>query len=589
MRRKVLLVYPTQGFSGIFIQHAPISLIYAAAELVKNGIDVEVFDNRLHPRDWRDHLRRRLSDETMLVGISVMSGKPIENAIEIGRFVKSVDPGVRVAWGGPHSTFSPETAMQEPSVDFSIAGYGSVPLFELVSALLAGAADLSHVRGLSFRRGEEVVRIPEVKAFEKLSHREIPYHLISDYRPYGNLDQGSIVFSMFSVLGCPYKCTFCSSPAQYKGTPGKIWVPLEVNEVVDHIAFVVERYGADFIYFIDDDSFVNLAHVEGIIDEVRRRGIKVKLGFRGARINEVKRMSHAYLTKLAEAGTDIMHIGVESGSDRVLRMIKKGSTVADIIECNQKLAQHPEIKVGYNFMVGVPSETLDEVKATRDLMLRLIEDNPRCVVFTPNKFQPRPGTEMFESAVRDFGYKAPTTLADWMNVELEADYALSWYPEGMERFIKMMVVTSYFVDGKIFKFSQGSSPFYRLLRAASALYAPVARLRLKHGIDQFNIEFQLYQLAMKALLAVQSRDPAWFRWLRALSAESASPFAGRVRPTAGASATGEGGAEVSAAPERADPPEVAPAADDEAPLLHLRLKSRGEPSDPPVRTVRVES
>ena len=74
--------------------------------------------------------------------------------------------------------------------------------------------------------------------------------------------------------------------------------------MIDHIEYVMERFGADFIYFIDDDSFVNLAHVEGIIDAIKARGLNIKLGFRGARINEIKRMSHEFLSKLADAGTD---------------------------------------------------------------------------------------------------------------------------------------------------------------------------------------------------------------------------------------------------------------------------------------------
>lgn len=501
------MVNPTHGFSGLFVRHIPLSVLYASAELVKHDVDVEILDCRLNPRGWRDELRAKLSSETLLVGISVMSGKPIENAIEIGRLVKSIDPGIGVVWGGPHVTFSPDSTMQEPSCDFAIAGYGSVPLYELVRALRHGDRELDSIRGLSFRRGGEVVRVPELKQFEKIPYREIPYHLVPDYRVYGQLDSGATIFSMYSVLGCPYQCTFCSSPAQYRGTPGKVWVPLDVNEVVDHIAFVVEKYGAEFIYFIDDDSFVNLAHVEALIDGIAARGIKVKLGFRGARINEIKRMSHAYLTKLAEAGTDIMHIGAESGSDRILKLIKKNCTVDDILECNRKLAQHPEITVGYNFMMGLPSETMEEIHRTRDLWLSILGDNPRAIIFTPNKFRPLPGTELFDWAAKEWGYQPPQTLDDWINIELEADYAFPWYPDGMEQFCNMLFVTSYFLDNKIYKFSSGRDLRYRLVRLLSSLYQPIALWRLRHGFDRWLIEYPLYRLLTRMLVRLRDGAP----------------------------------------------------------------------------------
>lgn len=503
MKNHVLMVYPKQGFSGVFVQHAPISLLYASSGLVKQGIPVSILDNRLHPNEWKDKLRLQITEDTRIVGLSVMSGRPIENAIETSKLVKEINPDISVVWGGPHPTFNPESVFDEPTVDFAISGYASKTFAQLTECLVNETSP-HHIPGLSFRMGSQIVRNKEIKEFEKLTHHEIPYDLIPDYSVYGQLDQKKIIFSMYSVLGCPYKCTFCSSPAQYKGTSGKVWSPIDVNEVVDHVAFVVEKYHADYIYFIDDDSFVNLAHVEAIIDEIGRRGVKVKLGFRGARINEIKKMSHEYIEKLCEAGMDMIHIGAESGSDRILRMIKKNCTVADILECNRKLAQHPRLTVGYNFMMGLPSETLDEVKLTRDLWFAILKDNPRAILFQPNKFRPLPGTELFDTAVKDWGYAAPKNLVEWMNIEVEGDYEFPWYPKGMKEFCDLMLVASYFVDNKIFKVTSGKDIFYRVLRFLSWLYTPFAIFRLKRGWSRWLVEYDLYRFATRMISAQRS-------------------------------------------------------------------------------------
>ena len=167
---------------------------------------------------------------------------------------------------------------------------------------------------------------------------------------------------MYSALGCPYQCTFCSSPAQYKPIAGKKWTPLDHNYIVDHIEYVADKYDANYIYFIDDDSFPKLKHVENIIDTIQERGIEIGLGFRGARINEILRMSHEFLDKLVAGGTDIMHIGAESGSNRILKMLKKNCTFEEIVESNKKLAAHPDITAAYNFIMGLPTETLNDLK-----------------------------------------------------------------------------------------------------------------------------------------------------------------------------------------------------------------------------------
>lgn len=497
-RDRIVMVYPNQGFSGTYVKHMPLSLLYASAEVVKAGIDVRIFDQRLCGDHWRDELKPLLGDDVLMVGISVMSGSPIKNAQAIGRYVKSIDPAIQVVWGGPHATFYPETILDgEPSADYVVSGYASKSFHQLVNCLMAGLSP-EIVPGVSWRQDGKVRSTPQHdKSFERVDFNDIPYHLIPDFTVYGQVDQDRIIFSMYSALGCPYQCSFCSSPAQYRPIDGKKWVKLPAEEVVDHIQHVVENYKANYIYFIDDDSFPSLSHVEGIIDEINRRGIHVKLGFRGARINEIKRMTDEFLGKLAAAGTDIMHIGAESGCNRILELIRKDCTVDDIIECNRKLARHPQITAAYNFLMGTPTETLDELKMTRDLMLRLVDDHPNCIIFPPNKFRPLPGTELYKVSKEQWGYEMPNTLEQWANIEVEGDSDKDWYPPAQRAFFNLMLVASYFIDNKVVKVSSGKTLFFKVMRVLNTLYRPIARFRLKHGLSQLLLEYVAYRVAAK--------------------------------------------------------------------------------------------
>lgn len=505
-RNRVVMVYPFQGFSGTYTKHMPLSLLYASIELVKADYDVVILDTRVTQGDWRDELRKLLADDVLCVGISAMSGAPIKHGIEIGRIVKEAAPDIPVVWGGPHATFYPESILRDEwSADYAVSGYASKTFHQLCEALKAGRKpDL--IPGITWREGDDIrINGGNDKTFEYVDYKDIPYHLIKDYTPYGQLDQDRQIFSMYSALGCPYQCTFCSSPAQYSTIKGKKWVPLEAIEVVDHIEHVVKNYGANYIYFIDDDSFPRLDHVEGIIDEITKRKLPVKLGFRGARINEIKKMSDEFLTKLADAGTDIMHIGAECGSDRILKMLKKNCTVDEIIECNQKLARHPEITAGYNFIMGIPTETFEELKSTRDLMMKLVDDHPNCIIFPPNKFRPLPGTELYTIAEKEWGYSMPNTLKAWSEIEVEGEISGQWYEKGMAEFCNLLLICSYFVDNKVERLTEGTTLFYRILRFINRLYRPFARFRMKHGLTQLLIEYPTYRFMTGVLSKLQAR------------------------------------------------------------------------------------
>ncbi|KAF0225584.1 MAG: hypothetical protein FD176_270 [Rhodospirillaceae bacterium] len=499
-RRTIVLVYPQQGFSGNYVRHMPLSLLYVASEVIKSGWDVRVVDTRVH-EDWRERLTA-ISTETGIfcLGISVMSGRPISHAIEIGRFAKSLDPAMPVVWGGPHATFYPESILgDEWSCDYVVSGYAAESFDALVHCLAEGVPP-TEIPGISWRQDGAIRRNVAVETqFEYIDYRDIPYHLIEDYSVYGQLESDQRIFSMYSALGCPYKCSFCSSPAQYSSIKGKKWVPLDAKDVVDHIQYVVETYSANFIYFIDDDSFPKLSHVENIIDEITRRGLPVKLGFRGARINELKRMTDGFLDKLAAAGTDILHIGAECGSDRILQLIRKDCTVQDIIEVNRKLARHPQITAAYNFIMGVPTETLAELKQTGQLMLQLVKDHPNCIIFPPNKFRPLPGTELHEVASKQWGYQMPGTLSEWANIEVEASAKAGWYEPGVERMFNLMLIASYFIDNKVARLTTGKTTFFKLARLANRLYRPFALFRLRHSISFGLIEYRLYRWATRFL------------------------------------------------------------------------------------------
>ncbi|GAH67713.1 unnamed protein product [marine sediment metagenome] len=110
-----------------------------------------------------------------------------------------------------------------------------------------------------------------------------------------------------------------------------------------------------------------------------------------------------------------MQIGVESGSDRILKLIKKGITVEQILRVNKKL-RHAKITPMYSFLIGTPYEHREETIKTMDLVFKLLKDNPDAVTTNLQTYKPFPGTELFDVAVEEFGYMKPCNITDWIDL-----------------------------------------------------------------------------------------------------------------------------------------------------------------------------
>ena len=485
------------GLSGEFSQHPPLSLLFVASALTRFPVKIEILDTRIIRESWKTLILEKLKEPLLFVGFTVMSGTPVAHSLEMSKFIKSHSK-VPIVWGGALPTVAAHTCLKEESVDFVVSGSG-IQAVQSIYKILSNSeqVDKTKVSGLGYKDGDSIFVNKHLQGFEHVPYQSIPYHLIKDFEAYGQIGSDELVFPIYSAYGCPYQCSFCISPAHYKDFKVK-WSPLKAAEVVNHIEFLIKNFKATTIYFYDDDSFVSIEHIRNIINEIKTRNLKIKLSFRGARVNEIMKMDDAFLNDLAETGTQTLHIGVEAGSQRVLDLFNKGIKTSDIIEINRKLAKNKKLIAAYNWIVGTPTETEREIKKTTRLLLQLIKENPRCFVFQPNVFRVVPGAELEKLAIRN-GYTPPESIEDWINEETELKKSSPWFTPQMEKQIRMLQVTSYFVDKKADLLMNQKSIKSYLVRLFSALYRPFALFRFKSGWSGFFIEEHLFTFAQKLL------------------------------------------------------------------------------------------
>lgn len=505
-----LLIYPRLGAMDSMVVDLPLSILYAAAEAVKLGFAVELLDLRCHAGDWRDLLHQRMQAQPRLVGLSVMTGMPIKNAREVSWFVRRHYPEVPIVWGGPHGTVLPET-VQEPFIDFLVRGDGSMALARLIQRLREGEGQFADIPGLSFKTADgQVVHVPRADSFERIHHRDIPYHLLEVNAPsYQRTYMGKRLWPIFTAVGCPYKCTFCVSPTVYREIRGKKWLPNPVEEVIDHLVLLQERYGVTHFSVIDDTSFVNLPRMRTLFEKILERNLQVTIEFRGARVNEIDKMDDAFLELMVRVGGRSLMVGVESASDRLLRSMSKMITREQILRVNRKLARHPEITAHYNFIYGTPGETWEDLLATKETVLQLLAENPRAYFGFGSDWKAIPGSEMLVLAEREYGYQAPRTLDDW--IQMDSSDASSkivhpWYTPRHNGLIKLMQLASFVIDDKIIRETAAiQTPTFRVLRLLARLYKPIALFRLRHNLVAGMVEYRLWQWTIRLLNLLSHR------------------------------------------------------------------------------------
>lgn len=490
---KALLLYPPLGYVDAFTKQIPLSLIYCATDAVKSGHNVEIIDFRIQKNPIEETLRERLTDEVTVVGISVMSGEPIRGAIQISKIVRKYS-SAKIVWGGPHPTVRPGEIMEQDCVDFVIRGYGSKSFKLLLDKLVSNDVNYDNIAGLCYKKGGEIV-LSEINAkYEFFDYRDIPYHLIeSNLHEY--FAQNDRTFPIYTAVGCPYKCAFCISPIWYKQNIKK-WVPFEIDYVIEHIEYLIKKYDVKFFYLYDDDSFVNTNHFMNIAREIKRLGLKVKIGVRGIRVNELERIKDEEFKLLEDIGIKILHIGVESGSQKMLNLMKKGIRVEKSVEVNRRLAKFPNIIPLYNLLVGFPTETIDDLKETKRLMIQLASDNPRCLINGPYKFIPYPGSELYELAVKH-GFKPPERLEDWVRLDQEKEIWMPWYTKQYDEYIKMLFVQQNILDNRFDMFTNRSRAWIAFFKLLQMLYMPIGKLRLRFDFTKFLIEYRLIKLFLK--------------------------------------------------------------------------------------------
>lgn len=384
----------------------PLALLSIASYLDPDKYEILIIDRRLD-----EHAHEHVLSEiegAIAFGVSVLTGAPIKDAVQITRKVKDLNPEIITVWGGWHPSLFPKKTLQdEKSVDITVQAQGEKTFSEIVDAISKGKP-FEGIRGLTYRdHKDNFVQNPMRPMINMDELPRLNYDLV-DVEAYFK-KKGRRQFDYISSIGCFFRCTFCADPHVFQ----RKFSAYSAERMAEEIQFYYEKYNFTDLNFQDETLFTYGDRILEFAEELSKR--KVNITWAGTmRADQGNRLSEEDFASLASNGLRRVLIGVESGSQEMMDWLKKDIKMEHVHLCAER-CQKNGIGVIFPFIVGFPNESEDSFQKSIKMALELNRMSP--LFQTPIfYFKPYPGSHITNDVVAN-GYQLPDTLEDWSNFD----------------------------------------------------------------------------------------------------------------------------------------------------------------------------
>ena len=401
---KVLLIQaPWYGFQNIISGRLYLGLAYLAAVLDKEGYEVKIFNVETFFKNINNEGEKVVIDEATylknyspdhevykeimnatkefgpdMVGISFMTANST-SGYYLAEMLKSYNPKLPVIAGGTHPTLLPEEPLKKAPFDYVIRGEGEETIVELINTI-KNKKDISKVPGISYLKDGKIIHNPNRPFIQNLDKLPFPaFHLMRNAQK--NLYACT---GITTARGCPFQCNYCASNLMWTRNV-RFRSPANV---VEEIKDRYNRLGVKGYSFNDDTFTLKSAFVEEICNRILTLPFKITwhCDTRGDTI------TLKTLKLMKKAGCRHVYLGLESGSPKIQKMIKKNISNSKIKEA-VKMARKAGIETTVYFMAGFPEEKEEDLMQSVNAMKDIKPDHAIWSILTPY-----PGTEIWDLA-----------------------------------------------------------------------------------------------------------------------------------------------------------------------------------------------
>ena len=377
--KKILLINPGHDDEHESYKHKtyrkthrdppPQALLNIGTYLSKYGYDIEILDTHIE-EDYINLIKNKLTEnEYLFVGITVIIGKFLRNAKQLSNLIKGIKPNLPIVWGGIMASIFPEDCLKKYNVDFIIRFEGEQPVLNLAKAL-ENKISLKEVNGVSYKTKEDKI-INNPSSMPELNLDNYPIVKWELSGKYFNKEQIPYFYLIMSSKGCPFNCKFCYKHSIDIDIRTKIpsWRCRSAEHVIKEIEYIYEKTGTKVFTFGDDNFLVNKQRVLIILNYFKERGFYIEECI--AHLNCID-------DEIIDAMGGIVQTlicSVETASPRLLKLINKQLNIEELPHKVKKIYDKGMV-LGISFIIGLPTETEEDLRKNIELMIKLKKLNP---------------------------------------------------------------------------------------------------------------------------------------------------------------------------------------------------------------------
>lgn len=407
---------------------APLATITAASALRENGHRVALYDPMFAERADEILPALKKHQPRLLVvyddGFNYLTKMCLTNMREAAFdvFQMAKEQGCKVLVSSSDATDHSLEYLQK-GADYVLVGEGEQTLSQLAKSLLNGDNSVEEISGLRYlENGVLKSTKPRVnlKDLDQIPIAAWDLVDVSEYKQRWLASSGFFSINLSTTRGCPFKCNWCAKPIY-----GNRYNARSPENVVEELKLLSLRYQFDQVWFCDDIFGLKPGWVKRFADLVEEAGLEFKFKIQ-SRADLL--LEENNIADLARAGADEIWIGAESGSQKVLDAMDKGTSLEQIVEATRLMKKH-KIKPCYFLQFGYPGETFEDIKLTFDLVFKQMPHDIGVSVSYP-----LPGTKFYENVKSELGAKSNWTDSDELLVMFKSEYPAEFYKK-LQRYV----------------------------------------------------------------------------------------------------------------------------------------------------------
>jgi radical SAM superfamily enzyme YgiQ (UPF0313 family) len=403
--------------------YAPLGTLYATSFLKQHGYDVSFYDTMFSKGPGEIiHLFEKAQPDIFVIyddGFNYLTKMCLENmreaAFEMIQTAKN--RGCTVIISSSDSTDRFEMYLNK-GADFVLIGEAELTLLELSNALTIDKTDYFSIEGLAFKQDNAIVRTKHRNVIKDLDTLPFPAWDMIDMEPYRDMwlkSAGYFSLNMGTTRGCPFKCNWCAKPIY-----GNRYNSRSPNNVVAELKWLKQKYGFDHIWFCDDIFGLKPGWVREFANLIQEEGLHFKFKMQG-RVDLLLQENN--ILDLAKAGCDNIWMGAESGSQKILDAMDKGTTVQQIYDAT-RLLKKCGIKPSFFIQFGYLTEAKEDIQKTISMINELLPYELGISVSYP-----LPGTVFYEKVKSELVNKTNWKDSDELALMFRNTYQPAFYKQ----------------------------------------------------------------------------------------------------------------------------------------------------------------